>query len=286
MSRLLRTLPWILLALGTLWAAPAPAGLPPQDDEELFREFRDETALMLRRGNWSEARFELEDLLSEEPDDWRTRAHLARVEVTAGEFEAARGHLDRVYRQAEAGSPELLLALEADLHLRAELARVEGLDALLERVEAAGFELAEQPRLAWPAAQALLQAGRREEAREQLATAAAAPRGDWRSLLASGRAARALGDLVGGSRLVVQAAEAAGSPEAEVMAELAAMYFEAEGEGQRRAARGQAPGPLFRDALERNPRSEEALLGLHALGKVNWRRQRTAASEYVATLLE
>ena len=285
----LGAIPSLFLALALFSTVPlVPVQARQEVDEELeelLAEFRDEVRLLVRRGEWDEARDELLDLLSEDSKDWRTTAHLAYVEQVSGRPEAARGYLERTYPAARAGDPDLLLAFGADLELRVEYADTDGLDDLLEAIEQAGFDLVALPRLGWPAAQLLLERGERSRAAELLARLSAFEGDDWRDCLAAARAARWLGRLERASVLVVKALEPPFDDEAEALAELASIYFEAEGEGQGRASRDTAPGPLFREALDRNPRSESALLGLHALGKINWRRQRTAASEYVRELL-
>jgi tetratricopeptide (TPR) repeat protein len=269
-------------APGAGWGAPA------QEDEELeqlLAEFRAEVELLMRDGEWGEARDELEGLLDEDPSDWRSRALLGRLEWLSGRYERARSELGRVRAALVAGTPEARLCLQTELELRAELADGAEWRELLERVEGAGFSIEDEPALAWPAAQLLLQLGQRDRALELLQAAVDADGSDWRDLLASGRAARWLGDLELASRRVVSAALAGRDDEPEVLAELASIYFEAEGEGQRRMTRGEAPGPLYREALGRDPNNETALLGLHELGQVNWRRQRRAASEYLGDLL-
>jgi predicted Zn-dependent protease len=268
-------------------ATPAAAQQSEEDAElqALLQEVREEADLLRRRGNFDQARRDLQGLLAEEPDDWRTRAYLARLDYDAGDFEAVRRSADGLRAELLPGDPATLTLLEAELLERAETARGAGLGTLVEAARELGFDPAGEPRLGWPLGELYLELGRRTEAEELFAANRALTPTDWRSLLGRARAERFAGDLTRASHTLVAAAESGGEGEAELLAELAAIYFEADGEGQRGAGNRPA-GQLLREALDRNPRCEAALLELHALGRVNWRRQSRAASEYVQELLD
>ncbi|QDU67403.1 tetratricopeptide repeat protein [Engelhardtia mirabilis] len=278
-----------LLLLGSGLCAPLAAGAQDEDLEleALLREVRVEADRLRLRGDWSAAGRELDELLGEEPSDWRSRVYLGRLDLDRGQHDAALDELERALKDAAGAppaDPDLLLLFETQLEALAELGRGSEVEAVLMEAGERGFS-AEEPRLAEPAARGLLEIGKRTRAVELRRSAARAEVDDWRSLLARGQCQRALGDLTGASESVVAAAAACGTtPEAPVLAELADIYFEADGEGQRGSGSRPA-GELFLEALQRNPKCESALLGLHAMGRVNWRRQNRGAMEYIEDLL-
>lgn len=70
-----------------------------------------------------------------------------------------------------------------------------------------------------------------------------------------------------------------------MLAELAAVYFEADGEIDHQQANKRAPGPTYRAALALNKTHGPSLLGLFELGRFNWNRQQTPAHEWLGQLL-
>src|SRR6185503_3475953 len=147
----------------------------------------------------------------------------------------------------------------------------------------------DDPRDAWSASLAYLEAGRREEALA-MARRGAAVRAtkDWQVLLARARCERLLGDIERASQTLVaadKAAEAADGVEPDVLVELGEVYFEAYGEVDDAVSLAHSPAELYREALEIVPKHEGALLGLFELGRFNWLRRRTPPAELLQTLL-
>ena len=108
----------------------------------------------------------------------------------------------------------------------------------------------------------------------------------WTQLLAKGRCEWALGRLTDASRSFVAAdrnGRDADGTEPEVLAALAALYFESEREVEARGQR--SAGNLFREALELHPTHEAATLGLFELHRYNRRRVSRAPEEILGDLL-
>ena len=298
-----------LIALCTAFAGPLRA-IPQEIDlelEELLAEAREEADTLRRRGEWSAARRDLEELLDEEPSDWATRAYLARLALEEGDYDACAGELARTFRDAAAASPEgralgqareaLRVAHWTELERLAELGRGDAAIEAEARARAGGFAVGDSARIDEAAARALLAAGHRDEALALLHAAAEFRADDaldagrvpeqvvWQEHLATARALRALDELEEASLAVVAAARAsAGRGEPEALAELASLYFEADGEVADARTASRNPGPLFREALAANPRCEAALLGLFELHRFNWRRQSRQADAYLDDL--
>ena len=195
------------------------------------------------------------------------------------------------------GEPALWEGLCVELELAAELADSSALERGLARAEPLGFGLGRSARIDSAAGAALLAVGRRAEALERLRTAAefdveagvtsgSVPgRHAWREHLGVAEALIALDELSEASSALVAAARASeGRGEPEVLARLASVYFEADGEVADGRTSQRNPGPLFREALAANSRSETALIGLFDLHRFNWRRQSRTADSYLNEL--
>lgn len=279
LSLLGQGLAWLVLA-ALFWPAQAAA----QEDPELaalLAEERGEADRLRRRGDLDGARSLLEELLDEEPDDPDTRSYLARVELDVSLFDRAR----ELAEEALQGGPAAQRRGALVLFERArELASAESFDALAERLGSLAIRFEGDAELLYARGRAALALGRRESAFADFEAAAAADAAEPSAWLARARAHRALGDLTPASRDLVEAdraARAAGGREAEILAELAGLYFEADGETASTAGSGRAPGELYRQALSINPHSEAAGLGLFELGRFNWRRQSAPPESYL-----
>jgi Flp pilus assembly protein TadD len=264
------------------------------DDElvEYLAAERDEADRLRRRGLFVEARRMLDALVAEAEeegdDDLDARALRAQLELDAGRFEAALADARFVQDSEPAASGRqasgLELALTVELATLAELGRGGAADDALARLDARGFPAGVSAPLDWQAARLCFEGGRREAALVRLAGARAAPGERWDELLAQALAARRLGDLVGASQLLVKAARAS-EREPLVLAELAALYLEADGEVASAEAAQRNPEPLLLEARASNPACEAALLGLWELYRLNWQLSRHEAAAMLAELL-
>jgi tetratricopeptide (TPR) repeat protein len=102
-------------------------------------------------------------------------------------------------------------------------------------------------------------------------------------LLAKACAARRSGDLVGASQLLVKAARLS-EREPLVLAELASVYLEADGEVASPESAQRNPEPLLLEARATNPACESALLGLWELYRLNWQLSRHEAAAMLEEL--
>lgn len=290
--------------LGPATAAAGPHAVHQDEDEELealLAGIRDEADAARRRGDWELAGRELDTLVFEAEEegevDWRSLAARARLYLDQGRFERAEADAAAAVAARPQGPAERHLAgaFAVRLELRAETGRTEDLDELAGAVEAAGFVRGVSAVVDRALGALLLEAGRREGGEDRLAgavdrsaTLMGARELDehaWLELLAGGRAARALGDLPGASTRLVRAAQVAGR-EPRVLAELAALYMEADGEVRAADAAARNPGPLLREARQKNPRSEPALIALVELYRLNWRRSHLESDGLLDELLE
>lgn len=269
----------------------APAAPPTvQDDEleELLEEFRVDLDLSRRRGDWAGVRAELDELLAEDAGDWASRAIRARLLRDQGDHEAALTEARRAYRdalrQGVRGAQWQLAAHRVELDTLAELGLADQAEGAIAALDSAGFELGSDPRADRAAGELWLEAGERERAFERFEAGARGLAETWDQHLDIGRCMRHLGDLVGASTALVAAAQGR-RPEPEALAELADLYFEADGEVNRAPA-SRNPGPLFKKARSTNPKGQPALLGLYELYRFNWKRQSFDADEFLGELLE
>jgi tetratricopeptide (TPR) repeat protein len=256
------------------------------DEREL--ELARADADRLRRRGDPRAEGALRRLLSDAEDDYRTRALYARWLADQSRWDDAlrqgRAALDAAPRE----DGEARGALGRTL-LEVRLARAQWQEAVLLRQELGdALAPARDSRDAFWSAQVALAEGDRESSRALLAAGATASGTSWEQLWARARCLRALGDLGGASRALVEAdrlAVAAGGAEPDVLAELASIYFEADGEIDHAQANTRSPGQLYRAALELHKSHEATLLGLFELGRFNWNRQRTPPHEYLERAL-
>ncbi|MEZ5977118.1 MAG: hypothetical protein R3F34_02745 [Planctomycetota bacterium] len=285
-----------LLLLGPLAPDVRPASeafAPRQDDEleELLAAERAEADALRRRGAWESAGEAYDTLVREAEeegeDDWRSRAGRARLDLDRGRFDEALAEAAHVALARPDGPPEddLATAHAVRLAVIAELGRSADLDDALAAAERAGFAPGVDARVDRAAGEALLGAGRREAGLARLRAGARVESDDWKSLLARARCARRLGDIVGAAQLLVRAVTRGGR-EAEVLAELADVYLEADGEIDDQRSNERNPGPLLREALRTNPRCETALLVQYRLHRLNWRRSAYDANAILASLLD
>ncbi len=263
-------------------------GLLDDDElEALVAAERAEVRRLLLVGDTRGAQRMLSELLEGDPEDGEARALLARLEW----MRARHGQAERAARRALAAGDvaarreAALVLLEHD----AALGRASGVDARFAELTEAGIAFEGDAQLLFARAHLLSEVGRRAEAQRDLQAATNTAPQDWRGLLARARARRALFDLMGASRDLVAAERAAreagdGAP-ADLLAELADVYFEADGEVDDPRTARRAPGPLFRQALGVDAGHAPALLGLFELGRFNWRRSSTPPGQYLDRIL-
>jgi tetratricopeptide (TPR) repeat protein len=284
------------LAALALAARPAAEGFAQDPAAEADLELVRSADRALRRGGPGETLRDLEELLADEPAMAAAREVLARCREQAGDLELALAEARRAL--ADAGAPpEGDSSGERAVHGRCARTLARLLLVRGEGAEAFGVLDEARPALApgtdardaWALGSALAAAGRREEARDAWRTGMEGERGeDWERLLARARCERALGFLERASRSLVEAddlAERGEGREADVLVELGAVYFEADGEIEHREARARSPAVLFDKALDIHPGHEGALLGLFRLHRFNWNRQRRSPGEILGELL-
>lgn len=285
-----RPIALLCLIVGSLlgpWT-PALAALGQDAElEDLLQEERDEAAILSRRGEYRKARKILQQHLEDEPEDAASGALLARVRLSAGDFDRAQERALEVLggpgqASAKRAAAEVLCDLWIELGQGAQaVAMFEGDSPTLSDQDFSG---------ALRHGLALESLGLRGQAQavwgQVLRISGVQAAQDWPSLLAKGRIEQRLGKLVPASRSVTAADRAAikaGGPEPDILAALGALYFESEREvnlsGKRSAAK------LFRDALALHPSHEEALLGLYDLHRYNRRRQSQSPESFLVELL-
>lgn len=291
----LHRLGWICLVVACLgWvrpvlATPSLAGFEPQESEEQLDELleleRAEADRLRRRGDFADARRLLGEHLRDEEEDAESRALLARTYLDEARWERAERHAERALEDATSPSQRVAAGrVLVELHL--ELGRAaEAAAALAELGE--DLDPRSDPVAAWWSAQVREAQGEDEAARQLLRVGTAAVGGEWPAELARARCWRALGDLEEADRALIAAdrlARAAEGEEADVLAELGALYFEADREVAEGASR--SASKAFDAALKLNPVHEAALLGQYEVHRTNWMRQRRSASDFLQRALD
>ena len=275
-------------------AAPAPWSSQPalqDDDAELaawLQEERLEAQRLIDAGDFGAAKRLLDEHLGEDPDDWRARALRGRLELARARYDRAAGDLDRALR--DAGDAAAWERTDAVLD-RAELALTLGAAAdALARLEALGGD---RPRAAFLTGRAHLELGDQAAARAAFEGASGREPGlaaetsrPWEAPYYTARCERALGRLSAASYSLVGADRLANNRSADVLAELASVYFEADGEVALAASAARRPATLYREALELAPAHPASLLGMYALHDLNWRRSSRSARSWLVELLE
>lgn len=273
-------------------AVPRVTQDPAQLERELAGERREADRLR-RRGETAKALHSLTELLNDDPRDVPARVLRGRVRADEADWDGARKDWTKALADKEqlsgpdarswvaAGAREL-----ATLELC--LGRPSAARELLTR-ESSALSPAGDTRDAWVLARTARELGEREVSRTNLALGAA-NEGDktWEQWLAKARCERALGDLEAASRSLVagdRIAVADEGSEPDLLAELAAVYFEADGEIVHTEAKGREPGKLLKQALSINPRNEAATLGLFELNRFNWNRQSRSPTEILGEWL-
>lgn len=281
----------LLVAVGLLgWVTPAGArSFCPQEEldaelEALLEEEREMAEEDRRAGNVRRALRIFEEHLREDPDDLASRLGRARCRVDLGDLQGAREDL------------ELTLEASSDRELRGELVReLVRIDLeqgevrrAAERFAAAKTEIDpdDDPRDAWYAGRIAWLSGDQQRALSawRSGSTTRANESDWTKLYARARCERRLGQLGRASRTLVEADRAAGGREVDILVELAGVYFEADGETGLAEAQSRSPGEILREAERLHPNHEGVLLGLFAIGEVNWRRQRQSGQELLSRL--
>ena len=294
-----------LLLLAFTAAPPAQAGpatrtgvsLPPtmqDDDAELaawLREERLEAQRLIDARDFAAAKRLLDEHLGEDPDDWRARALRGRLELERARYDRAARDLDQALEAAGETGAELAWERTDAVLDRAELELTLGAAAeALHRLEALGDE---HPRTAFLKGRAHLELGDLEAARDAFEGAAGGEPAlelesarPWEALLYAARSQRALGNLSAASYSLVGADRIANNRSADVLAELAGVYFEADGEVALAASAARRPATLYREALDLAPAHPASLLGMYALHDLNWRRSSRSARSWLVELLD
>ncbi|MDF1839677.1 MAG: tetratricopeptide repeat protein, partial [Planctomycetota bacterium] len=278
---------------------PAPQGLLESIEDlegqadELIELERQEAALQMRRGRWSAARKLLRQHLKDDPTDGASRALMAegllgqeRYERAVDEAMKAIGDLaDQPSMAGQAARVCLDSWRERGLFDVADAALEEG-GVLHDLVD--GQADAQD---AWALAQLARARGDVEGARAWALLGTGSQPKTWQGFLANAHCYRHLGNLVQSSRVIVQAMELARSTpglgnngEPDLLVALGELYFESEQEVEVSGKR--SAGALFKEALNIDPGHEGALLGLHALHRLNRQRVSQSPEQILHTLLE
>ncbi|MFT4648666.1 MAG: tetratricopeptide (TPR) repeat protein [Glaciecola sp.] len=286
-----------LLALGSSPAPPAQGLLESIQDlegqaEVLLELERQEADLQLRHGRWSAARKLLRQHLKDDPRDGLSRTLMA-------EGLLSQERLERCVEEAL----QAIKDLDPESEYRGRAARVclmswmvrgqfDAVDAALqEGGSLAGLIQGEQNvQDAWAMVQLSRARGDVQEARRWASLGVAAKATTWREWLASAYCHRDLGDLVQASRAVVEGMKLTRkqgglgkSGEPDLLVALGELYFESEQEVEVSGKR--SAGSLFKEALNVDPGHPGALLGLHAMHRLNRRRVSQSPEEILATLM-
>ncbi|HVS18604.1 MAG TPA: hypothetical protein VMT18_08385 [Planctomycetota bacterium] len=284
-----------ILVLAPFSAASAAAqdarSQAEQELEALLELERAEASHALRRGDLPRARRLLDEHLSEDAADAASRRLRALVRERASDWEGALEDARRAWTDAQTADPRLRAACARALGgVLVELGRAA---EALEVLDAAGAvaDPAEDPRNAWLRARALAETGARERRREVLRLGMeSAAAHTWERALDAARCARALGFLTRSARMGVEAEKLpgeegeAGLGQPDLLAELASIYFESDGEVEHPEAAGRSPATLYRAVLEASPGHPQACLGMHELHQVNWMRRQRNASDFLDDL--
>ncbi|MBL8860366.1 MAG: tetratricopeptide repeat protein [Planctomycetes bacterium] len=279
----------VLVALAA-GSAGAWAQRPPTSEEAaLLVEERIECDRLARRGEARTALRRIEELLEAQPEDLEARLTRARCHLALIDYEAARAEAASVRLAAgekAAAAPVRAAAARLEAEILVEFGRGPEAFELLES-EHRSLNIATDARDAWARASAAFAAGKRDIALQTLAigadTGADQP---WDGGLARGLCRRELGQLEAASQSYVAALDAlkgAGGDEPDLLVALGDLYFEADKEVAEGASRSAAK--LYREALQLHPTHEGALLGLFALHRYNWQRQRESASDILSKAL-
>ena len=282
-----------LLVPGSLGASPmgVGAGLPQDPAQEgldgLLEAERAEADQLRRRGRGSAARRRLSEMLEEDPTDAAARRIMAACKLDQGHHAQALAEAQRALADAMGGGDRALSAACARLtaQILGELGRRdEALAVLLGEWDQADgsrvplLDAGNSAPDAWAVGRALQASGDREAGRRVLEGGLDVRRdASWSDHLAAGRCAQALGRLTLASKSFVRAERAARAGEGsepDVLAALAALYFESEREVEASGKRSAAD--LYREALELHPTHAASLLGLFELHRYN--RQRVSRS--------
>jgi tetratricopeptide (TPR) repeat protein len=270
---------------------------PDDEEAELERLLADERAeadRLRRRGELRAARRILSQHLDDEPEDAASRALRALISFDRSDYERALADAERAFEDARdshdsQGVDRAVLGTCVRAYARCllELGRAPEAAAVFEGVESR-LDVKDDAREAWLYGSALAAVGERERAERlfELGARVRSARG-WDGLLASARCLRRLGRLKEASSVLVDAdAEASRGhgPEPDILAELGAVYFEADREVKESEKRSAAN--LYKEALDLNPTHEAALLGMFELHRYNWLRRRHSSQEFLGRLFE
>ncbi|MDE0914064.1 MAG: hypothetical protein OSB57_02660 [Planctomycetota bacterium] len=288
-----------LLLCATLWVSGAsgaslawPGSGLSQDEaqdelEGLLQAERAEADQLRRRGRGSAARRRLSEMLEDDPTDAAARRIMAACKLDQGHHGQALVEAQRALADAMTGGDRHLSAACARLtaEVLGELGRHDEALALLlgEHKQRDGssvplLDTGNSAQDAWALGDALKASGDRDASRRVLESGLEVRRdASWGDHLAAGRCAHALGRLTLASKSFVRAervARAGEGSEPDVLAALAALYFESEREVEASGKRSAAD--LYREALELHPTHAPSLLGLFELHRYN--RQRVSRS--------
>ncbi|MFM7297418.1 MAG: hypothetical protein ACKO4Q_09375 [Planctomycetota bacterium] len=238
-----------------------------------------------RRGDRA-ALAEIAEWAAEEPQDTRMAVLAGLALRDAGRWRDARLAAERALEASREGALPVRSAA-ARLWLQLALDVCESAEALARMPDfGARLDPARDARDAWLSGRVRELAGDLDGARKLWLGASRDETADWERQLARARCERALGELVAASASLLRAEDACrDGVEPDVLAERAALFFEADGEIEHPEAAARKPGELYRKALALHRTHAPSLLGLFELGRFNWNRQSTPAHEWLGQLL-
>ena len=259
-----------------------------EEMEELLALERVEAYLSIRRGLWSQARKLLRQHLSDDPQDGDSRSLMALGLLRQESYDKAIAAAQQAVQDAPAASPEAARAGRVWVRSLEEMGRPEEALLLIEEGALAGvLKPAERVQDAWAKNRLQWALGDVEAALKTAQAGSKLPAETWQDLLALSRMERSQGDLVQASRSLVAAmdlAEKGEGIEPDLLVALGEVYFESEQEVEARGKR--SAGSLFKKALQMHPGHSDALLGLHALHRLNRMRQSRSPESILQELLE
>jgi len=275
------------LAPTPIQARPVPTLQEPSaEDLQALREELLECDLLVRRGQAASAVRRLDERLAESGSDAAAFVVRARAHLDLGDPAAAVADARRALAVPDVEAATRTGALRALALGATTLGDAAAAVALLD-AESQALEPSRDARDAWALGAAQWEAGQRDAALATLGLGAATSTDQpWDGLVARAACQRRLGRLEAASQSLLAALEASAAVDGEepdALAALGDLYFEADKEVER--AKRRSAAQLFDAALALHSTHEGALLGLFAVHRTNWQRQRRSAGQFLQALL-
>jgi len=285
----------LFLSASAAWSSvpdPVVQDSPPASDEaRALAEESSECDLLIRRGQAATAGRRLDELLAEHPGDVRALTIRSRARFDQGDLSRALKDAESALALVATPAPDVdratvAAAMRAYGRAATALGRAaEAVERLTAGVDA--LDPARDARGAWELGAAQWAAGQRDAATATLELGATtSDTQPWDGLVARGLCQRRLGRLEAASKSMLAAIEASAELEGEepdALVALGDLFFEADREVER--AKRRSAAQLYDAALAIHASHEGALLGLFALHRTNWLRQRRSATQFLEAAL-